>query len=155
MQQRNRNKEKAGQHASQQCLQGISRRVLEELSGKEQSITSILGALHKHSESFQNDLVLQETGHGHRNGSVSSVIISKEEASHMAIDLSENVHQKSHFPRNVSLDTLKRDVGKIYQIWDLLSPNDHKANVATSEESIRQRDMFIKLHGMHVFGNRL
>ena len=154
MQQRNRLQEKKTvQHASQQCLQGISRRVLEELSGKEQSITSILEALHKHSESFQNDLLLQEIGH--RNGSVSTVILSKEEASHMAIDLGENVHQKSHFPRNVSLDILKRDVGKIYQIWDLLSPNDHKANVATSEESIRQRDMFIKLHGMHVLANRI
>jgi hypothetical protein len=58
VQQQNRlQKKKTVQHASQECLEDITRRVLEVLSSRQQSsITSILEALHTHSESFQNDL---------------------------------------------------------------------------------------------------
>jgi hypothetical protein len=66
----------------------------------------------------------------------------------MAIDLGQTVHQKSHFPPNVSLDALRSDVAKIYQIWDLLQVQ--LAGQSMSEDSThRQRDMFIKIHGAH------
>ena len=117
MQQRNRlQKKKAVQHASQECLEEISRRVLEVLSGKQQSsITSILEALHTHSESFQNDLLAvavlgQEISNGSGvAASISGVIISKEEASQMAIDLGENALN--------TFEELKKSMQSSNQLW--------------------------------------